>query len=116
VVLGGWLALAKDKLNQPMWQKLWPAFGASNQLVAALALFVISCWLLSRKSKSVKFTLYPAIFMLVTTVAALIYQAVVNFKNGQYLLFAISSILIILAFIMTIDVAKVFKKKNNKQL
>ncbi|MDD5292402.1 MAG: carbon starvation protein A [Candidatus Omnitrophica bacterium] len=111
VALGGWLALAKDSLNEPMWKRLWPAFGASNQLVAALALFVISCWLLSR-NKSAKVTLYPAIFMLVTTVAALVYQVVTNFKNGHYSLFAISLILIVLAFIMTIDVIKVFKKKR----
>jgi carbon starvation protein len=111
VVLGGWLALAKDKFNEPIWKKLWPAFGASNQLVAALALFVISCWLLS-KNKPVKITLYPAVFMLATTIAALIYQVIVNFKNGQYLLFTISCILIILSFIMTLDVINVFRKKK----
>ncbi|MDD5618630.1 MAG: carbon starvation protein A [Candidatus Omnitrophica bacterium] len=111
VVLGGALALVKDKFDTPVWKKLWPAFGASNQLVAALALFVVSCWLLS-KNKPAKITLYPAIFMLVTAVAALVYQAVLNFKNGNYLLLAISLILIVLAFIMTMDVIRVFRRKK----
>jgi carbon starvation protein len=110
VALGGWLALAKDNLNEPMWKKLWPAFGASNQLVAALALFVMSCWLLSR-NKSARVTLYPAIFMLVTTIAALAYEVAANFKNGHYTLFAISLILIVLALVMTMDVVKVFRRK-----
>ncbi len=35
------------------WNRIWPAFGASNQLIAALALFVLSCWLLA-KNKPVK--------------------------------------------------------------
>ncbi|MDD5618449.1 MAG: carbon starvation protein A, partial [Candidatus Omnitrophica bacterium] len=73
--------------------------------------FVVSCWLLS-KNKPAKITLYPAIFMLVTAVAALVYQAVLNFKNGNYLLLAISLILIVLAFIMTIDVIRVFRRKK----
>jgi carbon starvation protein len=111
VVLGGWLALAKDKFNEPIWEKLWPAFGASNQLVAALALFVVSCWLVS-KNKPAKIILYPAIFMLITTAAALVYQAVANFKNGNYLLLAISLVLVVLAFIMTLDVVKVFRRKK----
>ena len=87
VILSGFLALAKDKYNTPLWKKIWPAFGASNQLVAALALFVISCWLLS-KNKPTKFTLYPAIFMLITTLAALIYQVFTYVKSADYLLYS----------------------------
>ena len=111
VVLGGWLALARDKFDMPLWKKLWPAFGASNQLVAALALFVVSCWLLS-KNRPTKKTLYPAIFMLITTVAALIYQFTNHLKNGDYLLLSITMILIILALVMTLEVFNVFRKKR----
>jgi carbon starvation protein CstA len=28
------------------WQKIWPIFGATNQLIAAVALFVISTYLI----------------------------------------------------------------------
>ncbi len=54
--------------------KIWPMFGAANQLIAALALIVISAWLLKR-GKPVVYTLVPAVFMLVTTMAALGWQA-----------------------------------------
>lgn len=55
------------------WAYLWPAFGTSNQLIAALALLVSSCWLLRRGHKVV-YTLVPACIMLVTTLAAFAFQ------------------------------------------
>ncbi|MFC1708857.1 carbon starvation protein A [Candidatus Omnitrophota bacterium] len=111
VVLGGWLALARDNLDTPLWKKLWPAFGASNQLVAALALFIISCWLLS-KNKPTKKTLYPAIFMLITTLAALGYQFINHLKNSDYLLLSITVTLFVLALVMTFEVFQVFRRKK----
>jgi carbon starvation protein len=87
------------------WQKIWPAFGASNQLVAALALFVLSCWLLS-KNKPAQLTLIPAFFMLITTVIALILQMKKYARQGESLLFFVSLILIILAGFMTYEVIK----------
>jgi len=87
------------------WQKIWPAFGASNQLVAALALFVLSCWLLS-KDKPAHFTLIPAFFMLITTITALIFQMAKYLKQNELILFFISLILIILAGFMVYEVIK----------
>jgi carbon starvation protein len=56
------------------WKKIWPVFGATNQLVAALALFVISSYLIGVK-KPTRYTVIPACFMSVTTVAALLWQS-----------------------------------------
>ncbi len=56
------------------WQKIWPIFGATNQLIAAVALFVISSYLASVK-KPTAYTFYPALFMIVTTIAALLWQS-----------------------------------------
>lgn len=56
------------------WQKIWPIFGATNQLIAAVALFVISAYLIGVK-KPTTFTLVPALFMVVTTIGALAWQA-----------------------------------------
>lgn len=57
---------------------IWPMFGAANQLVAALALLVATAYLVGVK-KPTTYTLYPAIFMLVTTFAALLYQGYNHF-------------------------------------
>jgi carbon starvation protein len=51
------------------WVYLWQMFGASNQLMAALSLLVVSVWLKSEK-RNPTFALVPMIFMYVTTLAA----------------------------------------------
>lgn len=56
------------------WQKIWPIFGATNQLIAAVALFVVATWLMAVK-RPTHYVLYPALFMVVTTIAALGWQA-----------------------------------------
>jgi len=56
------------------WQYLWVLFGGANQLMASLALMIITIWLMS-EGKSYAWTFYPMIFMFVTTVAALLYTS-----------------------------------------
>mgnify|MGYP002629952862 CR=1 FL=1 len=56
------------------WQKIWPIFGATNQLIAAVALFVVATWLMAVK-KPTQYVLYPAVFMVITTIGALGWQA-----------------------------------------
>jgi carbon starvation protein len=53
------------------WQYLWILFGGANQLMASMALMLMTVWLMSQ-GKSYKWTLYPMIFMFVTTIAALL--------------------------------------------
>lgn len=56
--------------GKPAWQAIWPAFGASNQLMAALALLVVYVWLRS-EGRAAGYVLAPTAFMFVTTVTAL---------------------------------------------
>lgn len=51
---------------------VWKIFGSANQLLAALALIVVSCWLVARQ-RPVWYTLLPALFMLATSAYSLIY-------------------------------------------
>lgn len=53
------------------WVYLWQLFGASNQLMAALSLLIVSLWLKSI-GRSPRFALYPMLFMYVTTMAAIV--------------------------------------------
>jgi carbon starvation protein len=55
----------------PAWQAVWPAFGATNQLLAAVALLVVVMWLL-RERRKLLFAALPAAFMFVTAGWALI--------------------------------------------
>jgi carbon starvation protein len=54
-----------------MWAQFWTLFGAANQLLAALTLLVISVWL-HKNNKRLAFTLLPMMFVLITTMVALI--------------------------------------------
>jgi len=54
--------------------QIWVVFGAANQLMASLALLLITLWLKS-KGKNYQWTLWPFLFMFITTIAALFYMA-----------------------------------------
>ncbi len=54
--------------------QIWTVFGAANQLMASLALLLVTLWLMS-KGKSYQWTLWPFLFMFVTTIAALLWKA-----------------------------------------
>ncbi len=49
---------------------IWPLFGAANQMMAGLTLIAVSLWLLYR-ARPAWYTIYPAVFMIVTTVASI---------------------------------------------
>ncbi len=54
--------------------QIWVVFGAANQLMASLALLLITLWLMS-KGKNYQWTFWPFVFMFVTTIGALLYKA-----------------------------------------
>jgi carbon starvation protein len=95
------------------WKKIWPVFGASNQLVAALTFIVIASWLLCR-GKSIKFVFLPCVFMLLTTIGALLFQIVNSFKNGEFIIVVISAVLAVLAVLMVLDVFSAIRRKGLK--
>ena len=97
------------------WKAIWPMFGASNQLIAALALFVISAYLFSREKPTV-YTIVPGFFMLITTVGALVWQAFGFFQGPQpnYILGGTALLLILLAvFVAAEGLATLVKKQTD---
>ena len=59
------------------WLTIWGAFGGANQLMAGLALLLVSLWLMAEGKKHA-WAFYPAIFMIVTDIAALLFIAYSN--------------------------------------
>lgn len=94
------------------YEKLWLLFGASNQLIGTLALFVLTAYFCGIKAPK-WYTLIPAVFMLIITESALIYQLVTDFiPKSDYILIALSAILIFLGLLIAYQTfGKVFKKK-----
>lgn len=96
VIAGGALALSGK------WATIWPVFGASNQLLAGLALLSATVWLAHSGRKNwVAF--WPMVFMIIVTVTALIMLAWTNYAKGNALLGTVSLILLILAIFMIIE-------------
>lgn len=78
------------------FNKLWPIFGAANQLLAALGLLTASAWLLL-KGRRYAFTLAPAAFMVATTVASLIILLRGYIAQRNYILATTDVLMLVLA-------------------
>ncbi|MGB9723604.1 MAG: carbon starvation protein A [Chloroflexia bacterium] len=94
--------------------QIWGVFGAANQLMASLALLLVTIWLMS-KAKNYQWTFWPFIFMFVTTIGALVWSAYNAFFIklrtltawqdivAQITIGVLSVILIVLAVILAVD-------------
>lgn len=91
------------------WTKIWTIFGTANQLVAGLTMMILVSWLLINKKK-VAFILIPAIFMLATSLAALLWQGIQSFNQNNFLILFITTALFVLALYMIKEV--IIWKKN----
>lgn len=79
------------------YRAIWPLFGSTNQLLAALALIAVSVWL-HRSGKRIWYTIIPAMGMVITTIVALTYTLLTNYlPNGNILLAVTDIVLLVLA-------------------
>jgi carbon starvation protein len=92
LVIAGFLSLTFSNA----YLKIWPIFGAANQLLAALTLIAVTAWL-AQKAKTVWFTAVPAVFMVVTTVTSLVILLGRYFTTENWSLFSTDVILLVLA-------------------
>lgn len=82
---------------------LWPLFGTSNQLIAAITLFIITFYILGYKSPK-WYTFIPAIFMLFVSEAALAYNIVANYiPDGDWHLAILSFLLLVLGMVIAFE-------------
>ncbi|HOQ82465.1 MAG TPA: carbon starvation protein A, partial [bacterium] len=98
----GFILIAALYLAFGPWEKIWPVFGASNQLVAGITLFVCGCFLMMKKKNSLS-ALIPAVIMFLITIVALLYQGIGFYKSHHLLLGNISFVLVILAVFIIIE-------------
>jgi carbon starvation protein len=101
------------------WQYLWILFGGANQLMASLALMLMTAWLMSQ-GKPYGWTFYPMIFMFITTIAALVVTCYRLFTAvftgavkgekliGNTLMGLVAIFLVIAAIILAVEGLKAF--------
>ncbi len=76
------------------YKLVWPLFGSTNQLLAALTLIAATVWL-HRAGKASWFTLLPAAAMICTTIASLSYYLVTKYIPTGNTLLAVTDILLL---------------------
>jgi len=104
------------------WSHIWILFGGANQLMAALALLLVSLWLMSQ-GKNYLWAFVPFIFMFITTIAALgktAYDTIdralnveglsATAKFGSWLSGIIAIVLIIAALVLAFDSLQAIQK------
>jgi carbon starvation protein len=111
LVLPLWLALTQYRDAQgnviPVWQAIWPVFGATNQLLGALALMTTGVWLRRTGRKSI-FVIIPMIFMLCVTLLAL---ALLVIKNDFVVIRTIAALLFVLAVTLVVEAVRAFGRE-----
>ena len=91
---------------------LWPLFGSLNQLMAALALGVVSVYL-HTKGKSIYYTLLPMIFVLVLTLWAMVENGLQFLTEKDYLLTFLSALVILLTTWLTLSSIKALTNRKS---
>ncbi|WP_296203814.1 carbon starvation CstA family protein [Psychrobacter sp. UBA3962] len=89
---------------------IWPLFGTTNQLMAALTLMIVTVILL-RKGKTVWYTLAPLTFLLLMAVFALILQLKSFYLEGNWLLIVMDIIILIATIMVTFESFSVLRRE-----
>jgi len=106
---------------------LWFLGGAFNQMLASMALLIASCWL-AYERKNYRITLYPSIFLFVTTISAAIWISYGTIKHffvtpnittdraiGDWLTGLIALFLVFCAGTLIVDAFKAIRKFTHEK-
>jgi len=108
VVAAALLTFAKSGGGGAMM--LWPLFGALNQLLAALALGIITVYLFYKK-KNILYSAIPMVFVFILTVWAMIQNIYQFGHRGDYLLAGIAVLILLLTVWLLLTTLSSIKKK-----
>lgn len=109
------MAIAMLLVLSGTWVYLWQLFGASNQLMAALSLLVVTVWLASAR-RNPAYAGIPMLFMYITTMAATLvtaynlYATIILKPNlaaisviGAWLMILVAVLLFVAATVIALD-------------
>jgi len=91
---------------------LWPLFGSLNQLMAALALGVVTLYFHTKRIP-LAYTMLPMILILVLTIWAMIENLSGFIREGEILLVVLSGLILLLtAWLTGSGLTALFRKRN----
>ncbi len=105
-----WFAFYKID-GQPAGLALWQLFGITNQLLAGLTLLVVTLYLYQR-GRSVLYTGLPMVFMLVSTLTAMVRKIKGFSDQGEHLLFGMGLILLVIGVWIIVEGILAFRRRT----
>ena len=104
-------------LGMTGYSKIWPLFGAANQLLAALGLMAVCAWL-GDMGKNNKMFFIPMVFMLIATITSLCQTIISKFSAGgdmwNYIQGGIAVLLVVLSIILAVVAFKTLSAQKNR--
>ena len=112
------------------WVYLWQLFGGANQMMASLALLLVTVWLASA-GKNWMYAGLPAVFMWVTTCASILVTAYNLYANvyqinmaagrlipviGSALMIVVALLLVVAAIYIGLDSWRAFQRYRRRPL
>ena len=95
--------------------KLWPMFGAVNQLLAAIGLLVVSVYLKRKGGLKFLVSAIPCLFMLGMTLWAVTLNEIAFIREKSILLGVVNGITLVLALWIVIEMFIVFFKSKETE-
>jgi carbon starvation protein len=92
---------------------LWPLFGSANQLLAALALLLVTLYLKRKGGMKFIVTAVPCVIMLVITSWAMVKNEIIFINKNNWLLVTIGGGIFALAIWMTIEALITFRYQRS---
>jgi len=93
----------------PVWRAIWPVFGATNQLLAGLALLAVTVWL-KRTGRTWQFAGIPMVFMIGMTLTATV---MLVFSGATATpVRTVSVFLLVLGLLMVVEAFRALGKPN----
>jgi len=93
----------------PVWRAIWPVFGATNQLLAGLALLAVTVWL-KRTGRTWQFAGIPMVFMVGMTLTATV--MLVFSASTATPVRVVSAFLLVLGLMMVVEAFRSLGKPN----
>jgi len=92
---------------------LWPLFGATNQMLAALTLMLIAAYLWRVKKKVSLSFILPAIFVLIITTIGLVMNIKLFFLKGNFFLTTLAVVLLLAQAWIVFEAVLLFRREKN---
>ena len=109
-------------LGMTGYAKIWALFGAANQLLAALGLLAVCCWL-GKVGRNNKMFYFPMVFMLAATLTSLVITVINKCKAigagtaawGDWFQLFFATAMAVLAIFLVVEGAQTFAKQMKEK-